>query len=130
MRASLKRTSLAAVALLLALPACEALQPDYKKASATHLKGNEISSLLTGKSISLSNPRGRSYTNSFGRDGRVMISGGKGNLYGDWKVAGDRYCLTLDEDKREQCMDIYSVGDGTYQMVNSDGTLRNTFKVQ
>ncbi|MCW2238531.1 hypothetical protein [Azospirillum canadense] len=130
MRASLTRTSLAAAALLFALSACESLQPDYKKSSATQLKGSEISSLLTGKSISLSNARGRSYTNTFGRDGRVLISGGKGNLSGDWKVAGDRYCLTLDEDKREQCMDIYSVGDGTYQMVNSDGTLRNTFKVQ
>lgn len=130
MRASLKRSSLAAAALLLALPACEALQPEFKKPNATQLKGTEISSLLTGRSISLSNARGRSYTNVFGRDGRVMISGGKGNLYGDWKVTGDRYCLILDEDKQEQCMAIYSIGDGTYQMVNADGTLRNTFKVQ
>mgnify|MGYP001289230445 CR=1 FL=1 len=124
------RARLAAAALLLALPACAALEPDYQKPTSVRLNGGEISSLLTGKSISLSNPRGRSYTNTFGRDGRILISGGKGNLYGNWKVVGDRYCLTLDEDPREQCMDIYKVADGSYQMVNADGSLRNTFKLQ
>lgn len=129
MRFSTLRASVA-VALLLALPACAGLEPDYKQPSAKHLSGSEVSSLLTGRTINLSNPRGRSYTNSFGRDGRIMIGGAKGTQYGNWKVVGDRYCLTLDEDQREQCMDIYSVGDGTYQMVNADGTLRNTFKLQ
>ncbi len=130
MRTDLARTRLVALAVLLAVPACAGLQPDYKKAGAQQLNGAEVSSLLSGKTISLSNPRGRSYTNTFTRDGRITISGSKGNQSGRWAVVGDRYCLTLDEDQQQQCMDIYRVGNGTYQMVNADGTLRNTFKVQ
>jgi len=129
MQTHFARTHLAALAVLLALSACAGLQPDYKKAGAQQLNGTEVSSLLSGKTISLSNPRGRSYTNTFTSDGRVMVSGSKANQSGRWAVVGDRYCLTLDEDQRQQCMDIYRVGDGTYQMVNADGTLRNTFKV-
>ena len=124
------RARLAAAAFLLALPACAALEQDYQKPTSVRLNGGEISSLLTGRTIGLTNARGRSYTNTFGPDGRILISGGKSNLYGNWKVANDRYCLMLDEDPREQCMDIYRIADGSYQMVNADGSLRNTFKLQ
>lgn len=118
----------AAATALLALSACAGLQPDYQKAGATRLSGAEVAALLGGRSISVTNPRGRSYVNSFAQDGTVSISGGKGTQTGRWAVVGDRYCLTLDADPREQCMAIYRVADGGYEMVNVDGTVRNSFK--
>ncbi|CAO3410087.1 hypothetical protein [Azospirillum largimobile] len=85
--------------------------------------------MLGGRTLSIVNSRGKSYVNRFSKDGSIVISGAKGNEYGRWAVSGDRYCLTLDMDNREQCMEIYRLPNGRYQMVNADGRLRNTFQV-
>ncbi len=120
----------ATLAALLALSACAAFEPAFKKPGAVQLNGAEVSALLKGHTIGLINAAGRSYTNSFANDGSIVISGGKGSERGRWRIVGDRYCLTLDLDPRDQCMDIYRIPDGSYQMVNTDGALRNTFRLQ
>lgn len=124
-----KRLPLAALALLAGLCACAGIEPDFRKPGAQRLTGPEVSTLLGGHTLSIVNPRGKSYMNRFSKDGSIVISGAKGNEYGRWTVSGDRYCLTLDADPRQQCMEIYRLPDGRYQMVNADGTLRNTFQV-
>lgn len=124
------RAALTAITVLLLLSGCAGFEPEFKKPGATRLSGEEVSALLKGRTIGLINARGRSYTNSFEQDGTIRISGSKGSQYGRWRVDGDRYCLTLDEDPREQCMDIYRIDGTSYQMVNADGSLRNTFELQ
>ncbi|MCM8739259.1 hypothetical protein M5E06_34865 [Azospirillum sp. A1-3] len=117
------------LAALAGLSACAGFEPDYRKPGAQRLTGPELSTLLGGHTLSIVNARGKSYLNRFSKDGSIVISGAKGNEYGHWTVSDDRYCLTLEIDPRQQCMEIYKLPDGRYQMVNADGSLRNTFTV-
>lgn len=120
---------LVAVTALAGLSACAGIEPEFRQPGAQRLTGQEVSALLGGRTLSIVNSRGKSYVNRFSKDGSIVISGAKGNEYGRWTVSGDRYCLTLDMDNREQCMEIYRLPNGRYQMVNADGRLRNTFQV-
>lgn len=124
-----KKTLLMVLAALVGPSACVGAEPEFRQPGAQRLTGQEVSALLGGRTLSIVNPRGKSYMNRFSKDGSIVISGAKGNEYGHWTVSGDRYCLTLDIDPRQQCMEIYKLPDGRYQMVNADGSLRNTFRV-
>ncbi|MFP5514317.1 MAG: hypothetical protein ACLGJC_14655 [Alphaproteobacteria bacterium] len=129
-RAQMRKTIwLVAVTALAGLSACAGIEPEFRQPGAQRLTGQEVSALLGGRTLSIVNSRGKSYVNRFSKDGSIVISGAKGNEYGRWTVSGDRYCLTLDMDNREQCMEIYRLPNGRYQMVNADGRLRNTFQV-
>lgn len=97
------------------------------------LSGEQIKTLLTGKTASYINRKGWSVENTFNADGSASLKFLTGKFAGDvrnnsWLVRGDQICYTLKRNSKTTCGKLLDNGNGTYNRLNSDGSLRVVFK--
>jgi hypothetical protein len=116
--------------LTLTLVACGSNPVKHENA----LTGEQIKQLLTGKTASYVNSsKGWQVENTFNADGSASLKFLDGKFAGDvrnnsWQVRGDEICYTLKRNNKTTCGKLLDNGDGTYNRLNADGSLRVVFK--
>jgi uncharacterized lipoprotein NlpE involved in copper resistance len=116
--------------LTLTLVACGSNPVKHENA----LTGEQIKQLLTGKTASYVNRKGWSVENTFNTDGSASLKYLSGKFAGDmrnnnsWAVNGNEMCYTLKHNNKTACGKLLDNGDGTYNRLNADGSLRVVFK--
>ena len=112
-----------------------------KKAQPAHdsqirqLDDNLLTALFAGREINGLSPDGRRWTASFDPSGNANISwsgpDGSGRDFGSWRVENNSNCVTWQslEDGEENCMTVYQVDKGQYNLFNDNGSMNSLITV-
>ncbi len=112
-----------------------------KKAQPAHdskirqLDDARLSSLFIGREINGIAPDGRRWTASFDPTGTANIAwqgpNGNGQDTGSWKIEGNANCVTWQTlmDGEENCMTVYKVDIGQYNLFNDNGSMNSLITV-
>jgi len=94
-----------------------------------------LNSLFSGRKISGLTPEGRRWTASFDASGAANINwkgpDGSGQDTGSWAIEGNANCVTWRTlgDGEENCMTVYKVDKGQYNLFNDNGSMNSLLTV-
>lgn len=108
-----------------------------KKAQPAHdskirqLDDVRLEALFSGRQVNGQSPDGRKWSANFEAAGVANINWdgpeGKGSDTGSWKIENNTNCMTWQTlmDGEENCMTVYKVDEGQYNLFNDNGSLNS-----
>lgn len=99
------------------------------------LDENLLNTLFSGREINGIAPDGRRWTATFDATGNANIAWkgpeGSGQDTGSWKIEGNANCVTWQtlKDGEENCMTVYKVDAGQYNLFNNNGSMNSLITV-
>ena len=94
-----------------------------------------LKALFSGREINGLSPDGRRWTASFNAAGTANIAwkgpDGAGQDNGSWRIESDANCVTWQtlKDGEENCMTVYKVDEGQYNLFNDNGSMNSLITV-
>lgn len=112
-----------------------------KKAQPAHssqikqLDESRLYALFSGREVNGLSPDGQKWTANFDESGTANIKwngpNGPGSDTGSWKIESNANCVTWQTlmDGEENCMTVYKVDDGQYNLFNGNGSMNGLITV-